>query len=74
MERVEAEVMDKLLRKCGQATEQDLQKILKKARKQQEELIRQRDIDRIKQNEKVRQRLLEKRTAKVRRCHIWYYC
>jgi hypothetical protein len=71
VERIEAEVKDKILSECGsKATEKDLQKILRKCRSQQQELVRQRNIDCVKQDEKIRQRLEEKRQAKVHECKL----
>lgn len=53
------------MQKKDEMSEAEIQDILKKARKQQDDLLRQRNIERLRQDEELRKRLREKRDAKV---------
>ena len=46
-----------------------MENLLHDARRQQEEILRQRNIEKLRQNEKMREKLLERRKAKV---FVWH--
>lgn len=66
LEQVDEKVAKKLIKHRDQISEKDMKRLLNEARKQQEDIIRQRNIDRLKQDDQLRKKLLEKKRAKVR--------
>lgn len=65
IEQIEEKVKRKLIKHRDNISEKDVKRLLNEARKQQDDIIRQRNIERVKQNEMMRKRLLEKKLAKV---------
>lgn len=66
LNKIEEKVLKKLSKHREVISEKDMKRLLSEARKQQEEIIRQRNIQKVKQNEKMRLQLQERRKAKVR--------
>lgn len=62
---MEKKLENKLIKYRSQLSGKDLKSLLSDARERQQEILRQRNLNRIRQNEMMRQRLIEKRNAQV---------
>lgn len=65
LEKIDQKVTNKLIKHKDNISERDMNSLLKEARRQQEEILRQRNVEKLRQNEALKARLIEKRNLKV---------
>lgn len=65
LEQIDLKITNKFLKHRDKLSEKDMKRLMNEARRQQDEILRQRKIERLRQNDLMREKLIAKRNAKV---------